>query len=49
MYENDKRFSVLEKRFLKAFENFDIAFLQKCLDAGMDINAIFFEMTKQGF
>ncbi|MDO4507316.1 MAG: hypothetical protein Q4B64_10250, partial [Spirochaetales bacterium] len=39
MYDDDERFTALEKKFLKAFENFDIELLQECLDAGMDINA----------
>ena len=39
MYSDDKRFTELEKKFLKAFEEFNIELLQECLDEGMDINA----------
>jgi hypothetical protein len=39
MYSDDNRFTDLEKKFLKAFEEFNIELLQECLDEGMDINA----------
>lgn len=39
MYSNDERFTIQERKFLKAFEEFDIGLLKECLDEGMDINA----------
>lgn len=39
MYSGDERFTTLERKFLKAFEDFDIKMLNECLEAGMDINA----------
>ena len=39
MYSDNNRFTNLEKKFLKAFEEFNIELLQECLNEGMDINA----------
>ena len=39
MYSDNNRFTELEKKFIKAFEEFNIELLQECLDEGMDINA----------
>ena len=39
LYYSDEKFTALEKKFLRAFEDFDIELLQECLDEGMDINA----------
>ncbi len=39
MYSEDEKFTTLERKFLKAFEEFNVDLLKECLESGMDINA----------